>query len=296
MKDYLKSKGFIILAAVVLIFLGVLMYTVSIGESSISSLLGFITTPMQKVSTSISNAANQTAQEKKTIDELQAQIDDLQKQVQNLRAITVDYYDIKKENAQFLKYYDLKQKDNTLKFVPATVIGRDPNENFYGFTLDEGSVSGILENDPVITENGLIGWVYHVEANSCKVRTILSPETKVGAIDVSTDDSGVVEGSMPLADQNLVKLRYIQAENTIKPGDILVTSGLSGIFPKNLQIGEILEIKNEDYDASYYALVKPFEDVRIVRDVFIVTDFQGKAQISTAPAKQQLEQVKNSVG
>ena len=293
MSNFFKSRGFMTLIAVVLILTGVLLFTASGGNTFLSKSLDFLVTPLQKLTTNISNSANSTFEDQKTIDELQNEVNDLKQQVQNLRAVTVDYYDVKKENAQFLKYYDLKQKDQSLKFVPASVIGRDSNENFYGCTLDEGSVAGVLLNDPVITENGLVGWVSHVEANSCKVKTILSPDTKVGAADISTGDSGVITGGLPLADKNLTKMTCLLSENGIKSGDILVTSGLSGIYPKNLQIGEVLEITHDEYDASLYALVKPFEDILSVKDVFIVTDFQGKAQVSVSPLKDQLEQTKN---
>lgn len=269
------------------------MFTASGGNTFLSQIVDAITTPFQKITTNISNNANDALEDKKTVEQLQAEVDDLKKQVQNLRTITVDYYDVKKENAQFLKYYDLKQKDKSLKFVPASVIGRDSNENFYGFTLDEGSVAGVLLNDPVITENGLVGWVSHVEANSCKVKTILSPDTKVGAVDISTGDSGVITGGMPLADENRAKMTCLLSENNLQAGDILVTSGLSGIYPKSLQIGEVVELTHDTYDASIYAVVKPFEDILSVKDVFIVTDFQGKAQISTSAVKDQIEQTKD---
>lgn len=296
MKDFFKSKGFRLLLAAVLILLGILIYTSIAGGSFISSAVGLCTAPLQKVSTMISNAAGDIIAQKKNMAELEAKVQDLENQLQDLRAITVDYYDVKKENAQFAKYYDIKQKNTSLKFVPASVIGRDPNENFYGFTLDEGSLAGILENDPVITENGLVGWVYQVDANFCKVKTILSPDTKVGVINVRSGDSGVVTGAMPLCDDNLAKMMHVSAQNTMQSGDILVTSGLSGMYPKNLQIGEVRELTHEADDASIYAIVKPFEDIRNIRDVFIVTDFQGKGAVVTTPAKEQLVQEKDLLG
>ena len=103
---------------------------------------------------------------------------------------------------QLVKHFDLKQKDTSLKMVPSSIIGRDPNANFYSFTIDEGSISGISVNDPVITDKGLVGWVYSVSANSCKVKSILSPETNVGVVDIRTGDSGVIKGSVKLAKDN----------------------------------------------------------------------------------------------
>lgn len=274
---------------------GLIIYTAGADNPIISTVIGLITTPIQKISTSISNHASQVTQTKKTTQELEAELTEKKEEIKRLRSVLIDYYDIKKENAQFAKYYDLKQQDPSLKFLPGSVIGRDPNEDFYNFTIDQGSLSGVSVNDPVMTDNGLIGWVYSVGANFSKVKTILSPDTKVGAIDKVTGDSGVITGSIKLADNNLTKMAFIQSGNTMQPGDILVTSGLSGMYPKNLKIGEVKEITHDEYDASLYAVVKPYEDVRKVKDVFVVIDFKGKGKIVTSLAKDQIEIEGNSL-
>lgn len=273
---------------------GLIIYTAGADNPIISTVIGLITTPIQKISTSISNHASQVTQTKKTTQELETELTEKKEEIKRLRSVLIDYYDIKKENAQFAKYYDLKQQDPSLKFLPGSVIGRDPNEDFYNFTIDQGSLSGVSVNDPVMTDNGLIGWVYSVGANFSKVKTILSPDTKVGAIDKVTGDSGVITGSIKLADNNLTKMAFIQSGNTMQPGDILVTSGLSGMYPKNLKIGEVKEITHDEYDASLYAVVKPYEDVRKVKDVFVVIDFKGKGKIVTSLAKDQIEIEGNS--
>lgn len=273
---------------------GLIIYTAGADNPIISTVIGLITTPIQKISTSISNHASQVTQTKKTTQELEAELTEKKEEIKRLRSVLIDYYDIKKENAQFAKYYDLKQQDPSLKFLPGSVIGRDPNEDFYNFTIDQGSLSGVSVNDPVMTDNGLIGWVYSVGANFSKVKTILSPDTKVGAIDKVTGDSGVITGSIKLADNNLTKMAFIQSGNTMQPGDILVTSGLSGMYPKNLKIGEVKEITHDEYDASLYAVVKPYEDVRKVKDVFVVIDFKGKGKIVTSLTKDQVEIEGNS--
>lgn len=293
MKDVFKSNGFKLLIAIIFIFLGVLVYTANEPKSPISTAVNFITTPLRKASASLSYAASNLLKGREDSEKLKKEVDELNEEIQRLRLLTVDYYDLKKENVQFRKYYDLKKKDESLKFVPASVIGRDPNESFYGFSLDEGYIAGILEDDPVITENGLVGWVYQVEANSCKVRTVLSPETKVGVIDVRSGDSGVVTGAMPYADENQTRMLYISPRHSIEIGDLLATSGLSGIYPKDLLIGKVKEIRFDEYDASLFAIIELFEDIRNVRDVFIVTDFQGKGQVTTTPLKEQIEQIRD---
>ena len=288
LKEFFKGTGFKILIAIILIMLGLILFTASVDVPVLTSALSFITTPIQKISTNITNAAGYIT-DRKSVEELQGQVESLEKEVKELRELTIDYYDIKHENAQLVKHFDLKQKDTSLKIVPSSIIGRDPNENFYSFTIDEGSISGISVNDPVITDKGLVGWVYSVSANSCKVKSILSPETNVGVVDIRTGDSGVIKGSVQLADSNLARLTYISAQNDLKEGDMLVTSGLSGMYPKDLQVGKIKELAYDSFDASLYAVVEPFEDIINMKEVFVITWFEGKGDIVTGSAKDQVE-------
>ena len=57
-----------------------------------------------------------------------------------------------------------------------------------------------------------------------------------------------------------------------------MTSGLGGIYPQNLKIGVIESVEHEEYDVSLYALVRPFVDVTEVRDVMVITEFEGQGQ------------------
>ncbi len=280
-KRFFKSNGFKLFVACCFIAGGISILTFVPGTNFIPKIVDCIVTPMQMVSNDLTDAAASVLpKNQKSADEYEKEIKSLKTELVRMRAILVDYYDVKRENAQYLKFYGFKKQNKSLKFKTAEVIARDPNDLFYGFTLDKGSSDGVCENDPVITENGLIGRVSAVREHSCRVKTILSPEYKMGAIDAGTGDSGVVTGKKSLADNNQTALMYISAQNKIKPDDIIVTTGLGGICPKGLPIGKVVETKNDDYDSSFYAVIVPFDDVKNVIDVFVLTDFSGKGEIA----------------
>lgn len=280
-KRFFKSNGFKLFVACCFIAAGISILSFVPGANFIPKIVDCVVTPMQMVLNDFTDAAvSGLPKNQKTADEYEKEIKNLKTELVRMRAILVDYYDVKRENAQYLKFYGFKKQNKSLKFKTAEVIARDPNDLFYGFTLDKGSSDGVCENDPVITENGLIGRVSAVREHSCRVKTILSPEYKMGAIDAETGDSGVVTGKKSLADNNQTALMYISAQNKIKPGDIIVTTGLGGICPKGLPIGKVMETKNDDYDSSFYAVIEPFDDVKNVIDVFILTDFSGKGEIA----------------
>ena len=279
MKNFLKRDGIKILIALIFISTGVIILNFVPGGLDIPSFINSLTSPLSKVSDNVAKSAQSAIKIQKSYGEYEAEIDKLNDEIRKLRAITIDYYNIKKENAQYLKFYDFKTQNKSLKFISSSVIARDPNEIFSGFTLDKGSTAGISVNDPVITENGLIGRVTSVSINSCKVTTILTPNFKAGVIDTRTRDSGVISGNTKNADKNLTGMMYLSAQNDIKPDDIVITSGLGGVYPKDIPVGKIKELNHDDYDSSFYAIVEPFDNIKNVMDVFIVTDFLGKGDI-----------------
>ena len=83
-----------------------------------------------------------------------------------------------------------------------------------------------------------------------------------------------------LSDQGLIKLGLLEAGTTVQEGDIIVTSGIGGKFPKDLLIGKAVEVKPEENDVSLYATVEPFVDIKTVRDVIIITSFNGQGEVA----------------
>lgn len=279
MKDFFHSRSFKLLVAVVFILLGLMLYTASSGNSLTANLLGFLSTPMQKVSTVITNnAATATDTATRSNEELLKEIDALKSENADLRNKLINYYTYQQQNAQLLKYYNLQKDNPDLKMTAAAVIGRDPNDLFYGFQIDRGSSSGIAVNDPVVTESGVVGWISSVNASYSRVTTLLSPDTKISAIDKVTRDSGVMSTNLKMADQGLIKLGYLSADTTVKEGDIIVTSGLGGVFPRDLAVGTVKKLGHEETDVSLYAEVTPLVDVKTVRDVMVITHFNGQGQ------------------
>ena len=298
MREIVHARSFKVLLAVVLVLLGMLIFTAGTGSSITASMLSVLSTPMQRVSTLVTNNAAAAAEDiGRSKEDLQAENEELKKQIAELTTQLVDYYDLKKENAQLYKYLDMKEQNPEFTLVSAAVIGRDPN-SLNTFKIDKGTAAGVSVNDPVVTESGVVGWVSSANAISAEVTTLLSPDTKIGgrsgadtengtgAVDRATGDAGVISTNVKLADRGWVKLGFLTADTTAKEGDIVVTSGLGGIYPPNLKIGRITSLQHEEYDVSLYAEVEPFVDISQVKDVMVITSFlgQGESLASGEPA------------
>lgn len=290
MKDFFTSKGFKILLATIFIAGGLSIISFQYSDNAVKSVWSAICAPIQKLTTHVADFAGKLFEDSKSVDEYESEINKLKSEIEALRGQLINYKELENENKKYAEYLQIKKSNESLKFTPASVVSRDTNENFYGFMINQGSSSGISVNDPVITNAGVIGKVVSVNLFSAKVATILSPECNVGAAEITTLDSGVISGNIKLADQNLVKMLYVPAQTKMPIDGIVVTTGLGGVFPRNLTIGRVKELKNDDYSSSRYAIVEPFQDIRTVRDVLVVTSFDGKGAIETRPLKELLEQ------
>ncbi len=275
MRDFLNNKSVKLLVTTLAI---VLIFSImgAMGTPWVSSVFSLATGGLSKVSAAVTEKATS-----KSYKELQAENEELKKEIADLRAQLVDYYDLQDENARLWQYYGIKKENEDYELVPANVMRRDANSDFYSFTLDVGTTDGVNVEDVVITQNGLVGYVSKVDAYSCKVTTILSPDAQVGAFDKNTGDSGIVTGNAKYCDKNQTKLTNIDSTSLTAVGDVITTSGLGGVYPNGLIIGEVKDIKYDDYDATKYAVIEPYEDIRAVTDVAVITNFDTKGKIIT---------------
>lgn len=284
MKGYLQKKSFKILCVVAGALFSLAIYTMLTGGGFfLRSLFGFAATPMQRVAAvAANNAANTAANLTRSYDDLLAENQSLRKEISELNQKLADYHQIRQENDSLRNFLELKREHRDYQLVAGYVVGRDVNDVFGSFRVDQGSLSGVHVNDPVITEDGLVGWVSSVSSMYCNVTTILSADTNISAQDTVSRDSGVLQSDLSLADQGLVRLGLLEADNQIQAGDLIVTSGIGGRFPKGLLIGKAVEVKNSTTDVSLYATVQPFVSVKSIKDVLIITDFQGKGEALSA--------------
>ena len=275
MREIFRTKSFKILIITVVVLALCTISSTTFGTNIISSAVGYITTGMQRVSATVTENKG-----KKTYSELLAENEELKKEIATLRNQLADYSDTKVENARLWKFYGLKKSDDSYDFVPSTVIRRDSQSKFYSFTIDRGTSDKISVNDPVVSENGLVGYVNSVSRNHSTVTTILSPDLSAGGFDVKSKDKGLISGDPEYSDKGLVTFKKLEENNKIRVGDQISTTGVGGVYPKNISIGKVKEIKYNDFDTSLYAVVEPYENVKTVFDVVVITSFKGQGEVS----------------
>ena len=276
------SKNFKILMIAVVILLGVLVYGLNAGTSVFSNVFGTVSAPLLTAGTNTTGGAKEFLNlDGMSKEELKALYNDLSEENRKLREQLVDYYTLKDENASYENILSVKKAMPDLQLAAGSVVGRDPNDVFGDFTINCGSLAGVSVGDAVITETGVVGVVEEVYAAASRVRSILSEKTQIGATDKSCKESGVVTSDIQFANSGKVKMLYLTRDTEVQPGSIITTSGAGGVFPGDLLIGRVDSVERSNADSSYYAILTPYVDVTEVTDVFVVTDFDGKGDVTT---------------
>lgn len=276
------SKNFKILMIAVVVLLGVLVYGLNAGTSVFSNVFGTVSAPLLTAGTNTTEGAKEFLDlDGMSKEELKALYNDLSEENRKLREQLVDYYTLKDENASYENILSVKKAMPDLQLAAGSVVGRDPNDVFGDFTINCGSLAGVSVGDAVITETGVVGVVEEVYAASSRVRSILSEKTQIGATDKSCKESGVVTSDIQFANSGKVKMLYLTRDTEVQPGSIITTSGAGGVFPSDLLIGRVDSVERSNADSSYYAILTPYVDVTEVTDVFVVTDFDGKGDVTT---------------
>ena len=270
-----SSRMVAVAVVIVLIFLGLVVYTGATGNGNpVSDGIGMALAPLQKGVSRISEMAGKGMAYFEGYDALEKENAALKKELreneQKLRdaAVALD------ENERLRSMLGIKERSRDFKFEVAEVIARSPGEWATTISLDKGSNQGVEVDDLVITDDGMVGYVSNVTPTYCDVTTVIDTNMQAGALITRTREGGIAEGDYALMDEGNLKLAYLDPDSGVVIGDTVETSGRGGVFPKGIMIGTVERIVPEENGISNYAVIKPFVDVEKVTNVFIITDFE----------------------
>ena len=276
MKDFFDTWKFKILVAVAVFLVGIMAYAGANGRLTAApqELLGVILTPFQKAGAVVSGGVGAMWEKYASIDKVMEQNEQLTAENAELRQQMVDYDRIKAENEAYKALTNIQEQHPEMSYVSSFVIGRDPLDLFYGFTLDKGSLDGVEANDAITSDEGyLLGVVTEVDLTSCKVMTILHPSFNAAGVVSRTRDNGIITGSADYAADGLCILSNLSRGTLTKANDQVITTGLGGVFPPDVLVGVVQELVPEASGKSTIAVLKPGADPRTVKHVFIITNY-----------------------
>ncbi len=272
----------------VLFILGVILLVV--GEAGYLSPLEqgahYILDPFQRLFSGVTAAMGDTFQGVRELRELRAEVETLREQVNALTAENVRLREYEAEVRQLKALENFISEYPITAFVGAEVVGReacetypcgdvigiDPNPYLHYITINVGRRQGVEIGMPVVSGGpGLIGRIAEVAPRTAKVQLLTDRESSVAAILQDSRVTGLIVGEQSL---NLLRMAYIPQDKEIQVGDRVLTSGLGGLLPKGLVIGQVVEVEKMDYELFQEAAVRPALDLSQVEMVLVITEFQ----------------------
>ncbi len=172
---------------------------------------------------------------------------------------------VSSERFQRLRGFRAKRE---IPMVPANVVAEDLSPWFQAVIIDQGSSAGIGPGMPVITDSGVVGMVAGTTPGASKVLLILDPQSRVDVYIQRTRARGSVRGR---SEQDC-ELAYLLREEDVRPGDLVLTSGLAAVYPKGLVVGEVSRVERLPYGLFQHAELRPAVDFRKLEEVFVILE------------------------
>ncbi|MBQ8782851.1 MAG: rod shape-determining protein MreC [Clostridia bacterium] len=278
MNRFFKSKSFKLFFVVIaaLILGSVIASVVHSGNTPLSSALATLTHPLQKASTAVGNYINDYCDNFRSSADLQKQNEELKQKIADFQYELADYENTKRTLKIYEEFLGVKEENPDYIFENASVLSRDGVDIYGSFILDKGSAKGIEVNDPVIFGKNLVGIVTEVTLTNCTVKTLANPDVSVAVYEARSNETGYVTGFEEGIDTTVFKLPGLSKDSNIASGGVVYTTGIGGIYPKDLIVGTVEEIRKSQSDISYYGAVKSNVDFSELTEVFVITDFEGQ--------------------
>lgn len=191
----------------------------------------------------------------------------LKNEIHELKMANSRYRELLATQERLEELLQFKQTINR-PVLAAQVIGLDPTGWFKSVIIDKGKWAGLRLDMPVVNAFGVVGRVVSVSSNYAKVLLIIDQNSAVDCLVQRSRDRGMLKGLM----SEICKLDYVAKSNDITVGDIVVTSGLGGVFPKGLPVGRILDVKEISGELFKDIKIRTAVDFSKLEEVLVILE------------------------
>jgi len=195
----------------------------------------------------------------------------LKNKINEFKAALILYQEGYLEAQRLRKLLDLRD-DYNYHFISARVIGREQAALSKTILIGKGAAHGLKTGMPVIAPPGLIGRLVDVSWHFSKVLLFIDENSNVGAIVQRTRMQGIISGAGP---RGLI-LKYISKTQDVKEGDVIVSSGMGGVFPKGLMIGQVSHVDRQEASLFLKINVAPFVDFSKLEEILILVSEENE--------------------
>jgi rod shape-determining protein MreC len=254
---------FLLLTALVLMSLRVKQHR---GVAFFDAFLMELCSPFQKASAGAIQAVQRTFQQYLFLVNLQKENEILKQRITELQKESNRKEEAILANERLRKLLEFRDSIST-PMVAAEVIGQDPSSWFKSVTINKGEGDGVRKGMAVISPDGVVGQILKAAPHYATVLLVTDYNSAIDSIVQKTRARAIVEGS----GENRCQLKYLLRTDEVNVGDVIITSGLGGNFPKGLLIGEIRRVEKKGRGVFQYADLMPSVDLTKLEEVLVIT-------------------------
>jgi rod shape-determining protein MreC len=236
------------------------------GVEFMDALLMEICSPFQKASTFVIKTVHGVFLEYLFFFHLQKENVMLKQRIAELQKEDHQMKEMALANERLKRLLEFREKISA-SVVAAEVIGQDPSSWFRSITINKGEKDGVQKGMAVISPDGVIGQILKTSLYHSTVLLITDYNSAIDSVVQRTRAKAIVEG----LGENRCQLKYLLRKEEVVVGDVVVTSGLSGNFPKGLMVGEIRKVEKRGHGVFQYAELAPSVDLTRLEEVLVIT-------------------------
>ena len=237
------------------------------GVEYVDALLMELFSPFQKASHLVIKTVQGTFQQYVFLANLEKENRALKKRMAELQEENHRIREMKLANERLREFLSFREK-NSPSMIGAEVIGQDPSSWFKSITIDKGERDGVKKGMAVVSPAGVIGQILKTAPGYATVLLITDYNSAIDSIVERTRAKAIVEGM----GENRCQLKYLRRAEEVALGDVVVTSGLGGNFPKGLMVGEIKKVDKKGHGVFQFAELIPSVDMTQLEEVFVILE------------------------
>ena len=251
-----------VVVAIVLLFVDARLQMLG----KVRHVIGMMIYPVQRIALVPRDLFEMTGEYLSSVGELHGEVDRLrEKEVQDAQVLERVAF-LENENRHLRELLGMSQRIR-LKSVPAEILYDAHNAFMRKVVLNRGSSHGVLPGQPVIDENGVIGQVTEVYLTTCEVTLLTDKDQAIPVLNVRSGERSVAYGR---GQQGYLELRFMMDNADIQQGDLLVTSGIDGVYPAGLAVGKVA-MMHEGPDDLYNSIIcEPSAGINRNRQVLVL--------------------------
>ncbi|MGG7176794.1 rod shape-determining protein MreC [Clostridium paraputrificum] len=267
----LKNKLTVTIIVLSVAFLGLIVVTVKREGKGLESSAGSALNPIQKIAYNMNRGVKDFVDFFLNFSEVKEENKELTKENAKLENKLTEYSDLAEKNEELQKLLDFKDQRSNYDYIATNIIGVSGGNILDGYIVDKGSDDGVQKGMVVIAADGLMGQVSSVGKDWSIIQCIINENIAVSVMSESTrENGGILKGYKDSSGKNLAKVVNLSIDSTIKEGDVILTSGLGMLYPKEIRVGEVVSVEEDKVKVMKSAVVKPYVDFNKLEELLII--------------------------